>query len=197
MQLKIVGNYNSFAPLYEQYPGQINPQDAYITVDPVDGEMLADYNPEIGNAVPMDVWNGLVKRIPIPNTLKGKYVHPYMEEVRIRIEHACTGFESTWNGSNYVGYWPNWTQDLDYELESVCQEWTQDEESNVAVWDAADWFSPAPPSVSADMTNTQISAIEESESEYAKGEGVLLVGLYPYLKSLRTMAQEKLEGETL
>ena len=39
-------------PIYCQYQGQSGPQDAFIALDCRDGSAWADYNAEIGNAVP-------------------------------------------------------------------------------------------------------------------------------------------------
>ncbi len=48
--------------LYCMYPRQQRPQPAYIELDTRTGRMRADYDGEIGNAVPMDVRNGTVRR---------------------------------------------------------------------------------------------------------------------------------------
>lgn len=53
-------------PVYAQYPQQFNPQPAFISLDTRDGEIDADYSGEIGNAVPVNVWDGTVLRFPIP-----------------------------------------------------------------------------------------------------------------------------------
>ena len=47
-----------FAPLYLRYSGQTNPQPAHIEIDPEEKTITAEANPEIGNAVPMNVWHG-------------------------------------------------------------------------------------------------------------------------------------------
>lgn len=69
------GNLKGRKPLYHQYPRQFRPQGAYIEIDTRDGSVMADWNPEIGNAVPSDVYNGAVVRIPITASApKGKLV---------------------------------------------------------------------------------------------------------------------------
>lgn len=58
--VNIIADFDSQAPVYMQYAGQCQPQDAFITLD-ADGTVSAGF----GNAVPADVWNGLDKRICI------------------------------------------------------------------------------------------------------------------------------------
>lgn len=52
-------------PLYTQYPGELAPQDAFITLDLRNGEIDADYTSGTGNGVPIDVWNSVVIRFLI------------------------------------------------------------------------------------------------------------------------------------
>ena len=47
-------------------PGRQEPQACYIALDVRDGDFWAAYNPEVGNAVPMAVWHGIVCRWRIP-----------------------------------------------------------------------------------------------------------------------------------
>ena len=55
--------------LYKRYPGQTTPQETYIDLDLRVGVLSADTNPEVGNAVPMPVWEGKVRRYPLPSPL--------------------------------------------------------------------------------------------------------------------------------
>ncbi len=58
------------APVYCKYPGQCLPQPAYIELDlREEPELSAGYNPEIGNGIPVYVWEGRAIRWPIdPHT---------------------------------------------------------------------------------------------------------------------------------
>ena len=54
------------APVYCKYRGQELPQPAYLQLDlRGEPELTAGYNPEIGNAVPMYVWEGKALRWPL------------------------------------------------------------------------------------------------------------------------------------
>lgn len=50
------------ASLWQHYSGQQTHQDVFISLDTRDGELTADYNGEVGNAVPAAVWHGQVRR---------------------------------------------------------------------------------------------------------------------------------------
>ena len=56
-------------PLYHHYDGQFEAQTAYVELDLRDGELRADWDAEVGNGVPADVWHGLRRRYGIINIL--------------------------------------------------------------------------------------------------------------------------------
>ncbi len=58
--------HNRFAPLYHHYPGQATHQPAYIELNPAERSLWADYNAEVGTAIPSAVWHRLIYRLPIP-----------------------------------------------------------------------------------------------------------------------------------
>lgn len=51
--------------LHVHYSGQLEPQQVFAALDLRDGEWSIDYNGEIGNAVPADVWHRRVIRYPL------------------------------------------------------------------------------------------------------------------------------------
>ena len=70
------------APVYCKYPGQILPQPAYIELDLRDEpELSAGYNPEIGNGMPVYVWEGRAIRWPIyPHTSRESLIQLSKDE---------------------------------------------------------------------------------------------------------------------
>lgn len=60
-------------PLYKKYPLQYQPQDAYLEIDK-NGDVSVDYSYDIGNSIPMDVFNG--SRLWF-------YLNPYLSEMEI------------------------------------------------------------------------------------------------------------------
>ena len=69
------------APLYHVYPQQLYPQSAFISLDE-SGTVSADYDGEIGNAVPMNVWHGRTMRFAIPCDLSGDAIIDLVNEAR-------------------------------------------------------------------------------------------------------------------
>lgn len=106
--MKILNDLNdmraTLAPIYSRYRTEVNPQPAYIEIDMEKETVEADYSGEIGNAVPAKVWHGLVRRIPVTPYAKGSVLAAFLEsdELRTLVERMIAGFESVWNGNNYV-----------------------------------------------------------------------------------------------
>ena len=87
-------------PVHRQYPGQSQPQGAYIALDCRDGNVWASYNPEIGDAVPLDVRNGHVLRFAISPYADGAWINATMEALRPMFAAIIAGYDSHWNGRN-------------------------------------------------------------------------------------------------
>lgn len=88
--------------LYCHYDRQIEPQSCFIAIDCEDEEMWADYNAEIGNAVPSRVWHGHIHWFYLPTTLKADAVNRLMEKILPDCEKIVAGYKSVWDGNNYV-----------------------------------------------------------------------------------------------
>ena len=75
IKIDVLGN-DSPAPLYEKYDGQLQPQPAFISFDTRQEvqpggviELEADFSGEIGNAVPANVFHGVVQRWTVPSAV--------------------------------------------------------------------------------------------------------------------------------
>ena len=68
-------------PLFKKYPRQNEPQPAHLEIDE-DGTIRADWNGEIGDAVPECVWHGRTIRIGISPHLTGSEVAQLIDDVR-------------------------------------------------------------------------------------------------------------------
>ena len=101
------------APLYKKYPSQIHEQDAFVEMDEY-GFISASYNPEIGNAVPMYVWQRRTLRFGITPYLSGDELADILSQEKIKNWFATiyAGHDVRWDGSNHRGY-------LDGEAESA------------------------------------------------------------------------------
>lgn len=84
----------TLAPVYSRYPREINPQPAYIAIDLEARTVEADYNGEIGNAVPAGVYYGAVRRIPLTPYARGSELATFLESDAFRtlVERVMVGF---------------------------------------------------------------------------------------------------------
>lgn len=109
-------------PLYHQYPGQCQPQAAFIELDCEQGTLRADINYEIGNAVPEGVYNHRIRRWQVPNDLTCKAIKKLFQEIRQDAETILAGYEARWNGSNFVGLYSPEAEAAWDKIEWACQE---------------------------------------------------------------------------
>lgn len=111
-------------PVYKKYPNQTNPQQAFIEIELESGEVRADYNPEIGNAVPEYYWNGRAVRIPINPYCDGNALANFItsEEIQALVVRILNGARWEWNGSNNVGHINEDAEAAVAELELAAQD---------------------------------------------------------------------------
>ena len=93
---------DSPAELFNRYPNQDRPQDCFIELDLSSGRMSADSNPEIGNAVPMDVWHGLVRRYSLPGPILGDVANTLMADIASPAQSVLDHAWPEWDGNNNV-----------------------------------------------------------------------------------------------
>ena len=132
--------------LFEQYAGQTKPQRAYIALDLRDGTMTAGYNPEIGNAIPMDVWQGLIRRWYMP-PFAAETANRIMQDMAELAQRVLDGAEILWdgNGSNMIG---RLTDDAQAAVKEIGQELdlsAVDDEDDICFDPmlGGDWFGDA------------------------------------------------------
>jgi len=184
--------------LYHRYSGQTKPQDCYVWIDCESERMGAAHNTEIGNAVPVRVYNGHQQRFAIP-ALKADAANALLDEIAPLAARVVAGYSSEWDGSNEVA---EFNEDADAALdaiESLCQKVSDrdDEDDKVNVWEASQWFASTGDAlaqcralgIGPNTTDEELDAIESHEEAVAKGEGVdVLEGLSKHLRTLREKA---------
>lgn len=87
--------------LHRHYDGQSEAQDAYIELDLRQSSLLADYNSEVGNAVPFTVRYGFERRYSIP-VLTGEAANRVMDEIAPVASRVLADWEEIWDGNNRV-----------------------------------------------------------------------------------------------
>lgn len=189
--------------LYRHYDGQSEPQPAYIELDTQAGTLYADYNAEIGNAIPFSVYHGLDRRYGIP-VLTGEAANRVMQEIAPLAERIVAGTEAVWDGSNTVAELSDDALAAEEELEAhlglPSQEYGYtagpnqgfDESDLVAVWDiegATNGCEVDEYDITADTTDDRLNEIEQeilSDLAACNGASVAVChGLDDYLSNLR------------
>jgi hypothetical protein len=183
--------------LYHRYPRQTEPQDAYVWLNCKTRRLGAEYNPEIGNAVPTSVYHGHVQRWTIP-TLKGAAATALLESLAPLAARVCDGYSSEWDGSNHVAEFTADAEAAREEIERLCED-ADGERDGVVVWEAADWLGgiggleaqAAELGITAATTDAQLETIETECVAEARGESVdEIEGLWAHLKRVRDAVRD-------
>lgn len=134
-----VDNLAGIAPLHHRYPGQAGPQPAYIELTE-DGKVLADFNAELGNAMPAAVWHRRTLRWPLPPDVRGEALTAFLADpaALALLQRVHAGHSVEWDGSNHVGR-------LDEDARAASDKFAELIERDLAgdeaaVWDANEWL---------------------------------------------------------
>lgn len=186
---------SSETALYRHYDGQTNAQSAYIELALREETLSADYNSEVGNAVPFSVYHGFERRYPIP-TLTGSAADRLMEEIAPLADRILADWTQEWDGNNMVAVLGDDAKAAEAEIE---EKLSGDPESSDAVqeWDvdgATNGNEAEEYGITAQTTNARLDEIEaeiiRDMSEFDGGAVVIVNGLADYLRQLRDDADE-------
>lgn len=166
----------SGAELHCRYPREHKPQKCFVELDVRTGDLSAEYNGEIGNAVPFDVHNCHRLRWSIP-ALRDEAANALLAEIAPLAERLVAGASEHWDGSNAVSLLDADAKMARGEIERICER-AGGEGSELVVWDAADWFAPLGSrhaqatelGIVATTTDAELSDI--AARELAKADGV-------------------------
>lgn len=177
--------------LLHHYAGQAAPQPCYIALDLYDGRMWADYNAEIGNAVPFDVWHGIVRRYSIP-VLQPATVNVLMQAIAPYAQRVLDDSEVLWDGSNHVA---RLGRDAEIAEEAICEPpfgILAELESDVYTAHAAEWLGMVVTEV-----REQIAGGHDLDWIYDEFQGdgshdlaPVILDLMPYLEMLKAEVED-------
>lgn len=136
-----------------------------VTIDPVEGEELYDFDSYTGRAtgawlwldcasrklscrcasrdrtgMPAGVWHGLTLRWQLP-ALTADAANALMSDLADAAGRVCDGFERAWDGHNFVGRYDEDARAAQDEIERAIERrepWSPHEV--IEMWDAADWL---------------------------------------------------------
>jgi hypothetical protein len=174
--------------LYHQYPSQNEPQPCYVELDCRDQTLTADWNSEIGNAVPADVWLGHTLRWRVP-VLNADAANALMDTIRPQAKRIVEGYESEWNGNNHVGTFTEDAETAMSEIEEMCERTHNNHPEPIVSWEAQEWLyhsSNEELKITADTTDSELDEIADKIRDDARNEDVdLLFGLDEELQRRR------------
>ena len=200
MTVKIISVKND-TELFCHYARQSEPQKCFIALDLEDGTLWADYNAEIGSAVPEAVWNGRTIRFPAP-CMTAAGMNRLMDEIAPLAERVFAGAEIKWNGHNHVGKLDEDARDAADEIEQTCSELEPDPSETVTEWDACEFYYAVKGDlgVTADSTDDELEDLAEkleAEDSVDPGSGgpMILNGTLEFLQSIRDNLREEAEDD--
>jgi len=145
-------------PVYHQYPGQCNPQKAYIEINE-EGKITADWDAEIGNAVSAYVWHGRTLQILIPAAALQREIEQFIESHMADFQIINDGHSVEWDGSNHVGNLTDEARDMLDDLSTAAME----EIGCANVYDSYDYVTDSGWADAWPKNCTLAQAVEEFE----------------------------------
>jgi len=126
--------------LYKVYPGQTDPQPAFVAIDlDTGGEVTYDWDGEVGvgNAVPAEVWLGRVLRLDLDPAVDTEALEELLESEAWKsyLQVLLEDSDVVWDGSNYVGQ-------LGPEAKTALEAMQKllNDLPTIEVWQAEDWL---------------------------------------------------------
>lgn len=157
--------------LHCRYGDRVDPQPAYVEIDE-DGAVFADYDGEIGNAVPMTVWHKRTLRVPVAPEADCTDLAAYLRGPGLALlQRIHDGHTVEWDGSNHVGAL---TSDAEAALDQLGAE-LQDLPT-VEIWTAEDWLFGADQTLADAWPDNQTldqAAAECADSYSAAAPGIV------------------------
>lgn len=181
--------------LYHRYHSQTSPQNCYIELDLREETLLADYDSEVGNAVPFTVFHGFERRYPIPS-LTGSAADELMRQIAPLADRILADWKQVWNGNNHVAQLGEDAQAAEEEIAAEIGYDPGDRDTDpadmVTVWDvdgACNGTEVEDYGITANTTDERLDEIEEeirrSLAEVSDSNVVVLDGVAEYLRDKR------------
>jgi len=179
------------------YQGQTDRQPVILRYDPEENSALLTTNPEIGNAVPMSVWHGLVRSYCVPVVPTSSAAEQLVQDLLPLLARVRAGYSCRWDGSNHIGSLDDDATRAEEEIEASISAWTLDlsPAETVCEWDAGDWYgglglagAAAELGITAEMTDEDVERIYQARDDTETGpdgETIVLTGMLGFMLRLR------------
>jgi hypothetical protein len=129
------------APLFLQYEGQFEPQQAYIEIDPESRTVCAGCAGD--STVPMEVNKDLLLRLDISPKARGPAIESFLLDANIQklMSQICDGYDCYFNGRNLVGRYTDYADEAYNALQAAI--YTEFQDDSDSCWEscgyAGDW----------------------------------------------------------
>ena len=175
--------------LHLHYTGQTEAQPCYLELDLEEETLTADYNAEIGNAVPFAVHHGRRRRYTIP-ALTSMAANNLMRELSPLMETVLQDSSIVWDGRNNIACLGEDAQAAEEAIEQRCDELADYAADGdiISVWSADDFFHyftneelgifPG-----CDLDEVEKKLLKEHRIDDNTGGPLALEGLTQYLKN--------------
>lgn len=192
MKSVTINTVESIGQLHHKYPGQSQEQPIFIELDCKTGVLRADWDAEIGNAVPASVWHGHDQRFYI-SIMKPSSVNELMQEIKPLAEIVINGYESVWNDNNHVAKFTDEAEQAIDKIRDICN----NSDFDVDVWDVENWldgilthkdneyFLDSFGKITSETDDDELSEMAESIKADADSENTVVDGVLDYLEELR------------
>lgn len=188
--------------LHCKYQGQSDQQRVYLEINPENDTMTMWFDGEIGNAVPVAVYNGRILRCYFPTNYIPRDPNEFMRVRSEEIDAIISGHSVEWDGSNHVGKLTDEAQETLDKLRDEIECMNDDE--GLKIWDAEEWLSGcrmhkrgegiayADCGITPDTTDDELNKLAEKlESETTPGECDMIDGVLEYLTAERDMLRDE------
>lgn len=153
--------------LYVRYDQQTQPQKSYIELDCETGEMIADYNGEIGNAVPESVWHNRRLRWYFPSPPTAKTANKIMEQITPLAQRVLAGYDTDYdNQTNRQGHLADDAQRAADKIGEILTDST-DEKNSVNAISAEDWLAESIATNSVGIIIDGVGTVTEDSTDEA------------------------------
>lgn len=105
-----------------KYPTQAEHQGAFFALDEESSEVYADWNGEIGNAIPFSVYHGRDRRYHFSPRLKISEVNKLGRAILPLLERVRAGMSVEWDGNNERAYLDDDAIAAELEIEAAIEE---------------------------------------------------------------------------
>ncbi|MCK9592834.1 MAG: hypothetical protein M0Q91_12595 [Methanoregula sp.] len=175
-----IDQYESPIELIETDPfNNDNQADIYLSIDWEEEtvDVITKYR---DGSTAADVWHGLRTLIDLPGSVNARTLKSCIDDIMPHIEEISKGFESVWNGHNWVGQFSDEAEEKLRDLENDIERhpWTYFNELDGAagVWDAGDWFQNPVEELTSETTDDELQAIAEHYESDAAVDHVVIRG---------------------